>query len=553
MKNKIILLMLLSIITAFSYQESYEVLAHFEEIDVTYDACDPLFYNMGNDGINERWYNILPNSNLNPTYHYYNTNEISTQTIKYYISDYEYNPFEPTQDSLWNWNTELYKALNGELPWDELENDENSEIDKYDFEIDDIPSIANTVKEKFEESMKKWNNVYIYCIDNNGLLTKKRLINIIEGTSQDYNLIVAPLNSIAYKNTYPALGIPNAYIATIDSGNCVPSFIEYEHRHHNEYVIRVDVLNVYRFREDAYLRTGAHEIGHMFGLDDTEKCGATNIVHHEETLMGWGSQRQTNITYKDIAGAMITMGFHTANDHKWMYTEDSNIIDPETGNIIINDGYKLICSICNGVKYSTSIPNGSVEYLSCGSNHSLSSGHMMAVASYGTKDYYKCKYCRYVAPFELNAEQTYGYREYINGNTTQHYAHSNNGLTYKILEDHFSDYESNIYERFQPSDLQYSTKHIVNCGCNEVEIVKFHVYTDADVNDGNSTTTCIDCKAVISNSGPGIVGPLSNDIWQVTDNGSYKLTNGIIILVEEDIDAYKKGTLVFNDANSEIM
>ena len=43
------------------------------------------------------------------------------------------------------------------------------------------------------------------------------------------------------------------------------------------------------------------------------------------------------------------------------------------------------------------------------------------------------------------------------------------------------------------------------------------------------------------------------NVWQVTDNGSYKLSNGIIILVEEDIQAYKEGTLVFDDANSEIM
>ena len=46
---------------------------------------------------------------------------------------------------------------------------------------------------------------------------------------------------------------------------------------------------------------------------------------------------------------------------------------------------------------------------------------------------------------------------------------------------------------------------------------------------------------------------MSSNIWQVTDNGSYKLTNGIIILVEEDIDSYKEGTLVFKESNSEIM
>ena len=69
------------------------------------------------------------------------------------------------------------------------------------------------------------------------------------------------------------------------------------------------------------------------------------------------------------------------------------------------------------------------------------------------------------------------------------------------------------------------------------------------------TTTCLDCGAVIisSTTGPGIIHPMSSNIWNVTDNGSYKLTNGIIILVEEDVQSYKEGTLVFKDANSEIM
>ena len=53
MKNKIILLMLLSIITAFAYQESYEVLAHFEEIDVIFDECVPFDYNVETDTDNE--------------------------------------------------------------------------------------------------------------------------------------------------------------------------------------------------------------------------------------------------------------------------------------------------------------------------------------------------------------------------------------------------------------------------------------------------------------------------------------------------------------------
>ena len=302
-------------------------------------------------------------------------------------------------------------------------------------------------------------------------------------------------------------------------------------------------------REFYYQRTGTHEFGHVLGLGDIDSNENNNSsnYHHEELIMGYSNNNylpmQINITYKDIAGAMITMGFHTSSDHKWMYS------------LTEYGGYKLICSICNGVKYSPTIPTGSVLYESCNGNHLLSSGNMMAVASYGTKDYYKCKYCRYVAPFELNVEQSYGEREYIDGNTIQHYAHSNNGLTYKVLENHFYDYYTNTFVPYPYNHAQYSLKHKVICGCDGAQTYRAHAFSYQDLNDGNMTTTCLDCGAVIisSTTGPGIIQPMSSNIWKVTDNGSYKLTNGIIILVEEDIDSYKEGTLEFKDSNSEIM
>ena len=37
------------------------------------------------------------------------------------------------------------------------------------------------------------------------------------------------------------------------------------------------------------------------------------------------------------------------------------------------------------------------------------------------------------------------------------------------------------------------------------------------------------------------------NIQKVTINGSYILPNGIIVLVDEDIEAYENGTLVFYD------
>lgn len=41
----------------------------------------------------------------------------------------------------------------------------------------------------------------------------------------------------------------------------------------------------------------------------------------------------------------------------------------------------------------------------------------------------------------------------------------------------------------------------------------------------------------------------STTIQLVSDNGSYVLPNGVIVLVDEDIEAYLKGTLEFHSSN----
>ena len=46
-------------------------------------------------------------------------------------------------------------------------------------------------------------------------------------------------------------------------------------------------------------------------------------------------------------------------------------------------------------------------YEYCEYDHELEYGTMIPVASYGDTDYYKCRYCRYVAPFSANITQNY--------------------------------------------------------------------------------------------------------------------------------------------------
>ena len=501
MRNKIILLMLLSIITAFSYQESYEVLAHFDEIDVTSDECVPINYvdenNIG-DGIHEKWYRIIPSEISDDTY----TCHIdyvtgSTPKIKYY---YEQNA---KNDNSYNWNCVFSN---------------NEEIN---------------FKNDFSNSIKKWNNIYIYRNENQ-LSSKHKLIDVCEGDENDHNLIIYPVQNVTYA------------AATYDVGEGNLIFDQpYDHFHYEKREIHVNIshfIGLGQIQKSTLIEhTGAHEFGHVLGLDDLEECNQSQTYHHEEAIMGYSNNAYgyslcKNISYKDIAGAMITMGFHTANDHKWLYD-----VNGYTGSVVENE-YKLICSICNGVKYVSSLTDiGYDVYRECDNNHSLSSGKMMPVASYGNKDYIKCKYCRYVAPFEERVQQEYIYTK---KNSTIHTITNDvEGLTYTFEEKH-GDYSYSVSNK--------SGKHLKRCGgCNYI-IEEPHAVSLEDYMDGNNTVTCRGCNRTFDkNSGQFVINNINE--LQRTENGSYILPNGIIILVEEDIQAYLDGTLVFRDGNSEIM
>ena len=225
---------------------------------------------------------------------------------------------------------------------------------------------------------------------------------------------------------------------------------------------------------------------------------------------------------------------------------------------LTNDGnYKLICSICNGVKYVSSLTNIDYDiYRECDNNHALSSGNMMPVASYDNygengeeHDYYKCKYCRYVAPFELNVKQDYEY-EYVNNiyhKVKNNIDEDNNGVTDYVI-DWFNEKHSDFTFVLSRNPAQHAKK----CGVCDGIINEPHVITYADYTDGNNIVTCIECNVTLDkNSGLFMVNNVNN--LPRTNNGSYKLPNGIIVLVEEDIQSYLEGTLVFNDANSEII
>ena len=479
-KRIIVLIMAIVLVVNFSILGAIQVFAHSSMLNVNYDNC---VYEIGADGINETWYILNKGSVCRHISH-------EVDTIKYYFAD-------SAEGSTYTWTTDV------------------------------SASVAQEIKNAYAESIKKWNNVYFYSYNSSGDLIKHKIVIIVEGTESNHNLTIYPVTMKPFIAETSPVGTKDE----IESGTI-------NHRHYSEWMmnVNVDYFYVHGAYDEAYINSvregnGAHEFGHVLGLRDVDSsnlCNATTTTHHHhELLMGYGSpltDRSVDITYKDIAGVAITRGFHTDSDHKWLNWG------------LQSDGkYKLVCSICNGVKNVASLSGYTYQtYGACGNNHSLSGGNMMAVASYGTKDYYKCEYCRYVAPFDSNVTQNYSK---TNHNSSLHKCVNNvNGLEYTFYEEHVRD--TYVYVD--------NYNHIRRCSCGTGAQTEKHTISASDLT-GRIFAPCTGCGYLIDLRDDYYNSIAS--ITQVSINGSYILPSGIVVLVEEDVQAYLDGTLTFYHPN----
>ena len=89
------------------------------------------------------------------------------------------------------------------------------------------------------------------------------------------------------------------------------------------------------------------------------------------------------------------------------------------------------------------------------------------------------------------------------------------------------------------------THHIESCECGlKGTLTSMHVIKAGTI--VNFRAPCMYCGAIILIGNDFVqVGPAN--LAKVTLNGSYILPNGIIVLVDEDIEAYENGTLVWFD------
>lgn len=485
-KKALAFIMALLMAVNFLIFGTFQSFAHSQMLDVGYDNCQA---KRGADGIDEMWY-ILKTGNF--CVHYPETET----TIKYYFED---------------------------------------SLDGYTWTTGVSATVAQEIKDAYANSMKKWNNVYFYSRDSAGIVEKHQIINIIEGTASDHDISIYPIPLTEETERMIACAVAMDGYSLIESGATA-------HEHYTEWEMQVSVSHFYvndsfdaNHVDTVRRMVGAHEFGHVLGLFDLDKddvCHSNQTKdHHEEVIMGYGdmSLRSINIQYKDIAGAAITRGFHTDEDHKWLNAG------------LQSDGqYKLICTICNGIKRVVSLGGYSYNtYGACNDQHNLSSNNMMAVASYGDRDYYKCKYCRYVASYYSNMPQRY---TKTNAGPKHKCVNTVTGLGYTF-------YEAHSIQRYIRYDNTY---HYTGCVCGFVQSQKKHIVRMVT----SRTGVCMQCDAevIVDNgtispwsTGETVCSASGSGGWYLTENGSYVLPNGVIVLVPEDVEGYLTGEWTLPD------
>lgn len=543
-----------------------KVNAHESLLIVGYDDCVDRTW----DGENERWYYLSEKGySAGPTYRYQHLPE-EKLTLKYIISDIGY------YDTTYTWTT--------------------------DYDTD----TAERIKLAFIESIKEWNDVYFYSYVN-GNRIKNKVINIIEGTEEDYDLII-----------YPYYGSSDmaASVVTYELSESIPTFdVNYQHNHYNKALINVNLpVFCQAIYDNEYgnrlrKRIGQHEVGHILGLDDIDKCcpKSSEGQHHEEVLMGYGNNNTQvyDVTYKDIAGVAITRGFHTDADHTWMKrTNDNGTID-------------LICAQCNGVLYDVELDSNGTTYQGKSLNtyqscvhYSGTNSNMLLVATDGERDFFKCQYCRYIKTIPIDNDLTaIGYNTNISvsneidsgkivytklditkNNLVDFTISSTNQLNVSLYDSNFNEININPSSN-NTNTLEFSynmlvgtyylkvnfvnagvsgtinltingephthlfekeyfnnSYHMSKCDCGEIGgNLEPHIILESQIINGRYAE-CLECHYLLDlYYDLGFGGLNSLHVTKVTINGSYILTNGIIILTDEDLSAYLDGSLVFYD------
>ena len=235
----------------------------------------------------------------------------------------------------------------------------------------------------------------------------------------------------------------------------------------------------------------------------------------------------------------------TSNSY-WMddpsaYYKDGSYVEvttPKSGDIICYfddngtpNNFSDDINIHSGIvlSYDSSIsPNGV-----CGT-----SNQVVVRSKWGAYGLYEHNgdYCPYVSKYSDSsidpAEYVKYYRRHPGHNYIDHYCVCG---AYSSVHDYHAPYTWKSY-----------TLHLASCGCGTKKEVPHVVSSDAYQNHKDRYVSCLLCggQAEI-----GFVPINSITIKYVSENGSFILPNGVIVLVDEDIEDYLNGNLEFMEIN----
>ncbi len=113
----------------------------------------------------------------------------------------------------------------------------------------------------------------------------------------------------------------------------------------------------------------------------------------------------------------------------------------------------------------------------------------------------------------------------------------------------------NVYTTMHDYDRSYEwvsyTMHSAECCCG-AKATQGHAVSSNAFTGGKRYAPCLICGG-LAERGFIQLNALSVKVQYVTDNGSYILPNGVIVLVDKDIELYLNGTLEFHKKDSQLL
>ena len=217
-------------------------------------------------------------------------------------------------------------------------------------------------------------------------------------------------------------------------------------------------------------------------------------------------------------------------DYKSAWASYGNKIYPVTNNFTTyyldeECDYDMIVSLPNGYNklYKLIVEDQETYRITCTSNDSI-------IAKLYNAYYSQITSSSGTITQELNGGATY----YLSVECTD-------SSQMCVILTNIQKYNNHVHSYGSPYVWYDYTQHYETCSCGATHLQAHAV--NGPIGPNQHYGTCIFCggSALI-----GIVGPLGNRSYPTTINGSYILPNGVIVLVDEDIDSYMNGTLVFN-------